>query len=76
LYGTLDEAVAQATIMADLRGSSFCVVSGRKKGVPVFRIYPLKGFGLPPGGTLDRVVEPRTERLEIEPQEKNSSNGF
>jgi hypothetical protein len=35
-----------------------------------------KGFDLPPEGTQEKVVEPALERIEIEPQEKTSSNGF
>ena len=30
----------------------------------------------PQGGMLEEVIEPAVERIEIEPQEKISSNGF
>jgi hypothetical protein len=52
------------------------VVTGIKNNAKIYRIYPLKGFGLPPGGILEEVVVPEIERTEIEPREKTSTNGF
>lgn len=76
MFGTKQEAVEHAVEMADRTGASFCIVSGRKRDAAVFRVYPLKGFGLPPGGKLEKVVEPKTERPPLEPREKTSTNGF
>ncbi len=75
-YTGLEPALLEASETANRVGESICVVSGTKKGKKVYRIYPLKGFGLPPGGTLEEVVKPRIERNKPEPQEKISSNGF
>lgn len=72
----LNTALQEATEKADLLGESFCVVSGIKNNVKIYRIYTLKGFGLPPGGMLEEVVAPEIERTEIEPPEKTSTNGF
>ena len=76
MFGTKQEALEHAAEMADRTGASMCIVSGSKKGATVFRVYPLKGFGLPPGGKLEKVVEPKTERPPLEPREKTSTNGF
>lgn len=76
MYETLMEARREAAQRAENQGESFCIVSGRKNGKKLFRIYAMRGFGLPPGGILEEVVDPVLKRFEIEPQEKTSSNGF
>jgi len=76
MHEGLDAARSEAAARAKSSGESFCIVSGKKNERTVYRVYPLKGFGLPHGGTLEEVVEPAVERREIEPQEKTSSNGF
>jgi hypothetical protein len=42
----------------------------------MFGVLSAEGFGLPAGAVLEEVVEPATERREVEPPEKISSNGF
>lgn len=69
-------AVEQARRTAESTGVPQCVVSGRVGGVPVFAVYPLPGFGLPPGAVLEEVVHPARERTLPEPPEKTSTNGF
>lgn len=76
MYSERDAAVSQAIAMANKLGEAFCVVSGMKNGRMIYRIYPLEGFGLPPGGTLEEVAQPEVERRKVEPQEKISTNGF
>jgi hypothetical protein len=76
MHTDLNSAICEATEKARLFGEPFCVVSGTKGSRKVFRTYPLKGFGLPAGGTLEEVVTPDVEREEPEPPEKISSNGF
>ena len=76
MYEYLDAARSEAASRAKSSGKSFCIVSGKKNERMVYRVYPLRGFGLPAGGTLEEVVKPAVERMEIEPQEKTSSNGF
>ncbi len=76
MHTDLNSALQEASEKAALFGESFCVVSGRKDGISIFRTYPLKGFGLPAGGTLEEVIAPRVEREDLEPPEKISSNGF
>ena len=76
MHECLDAARSEAAARAKSSGESFCIVSGKKSEHVIYRVYPLKGFGLPSGGTLEEVVEPAVERMEIEPQEKTSSNGF
>lgn len=76
MHTDLNTALQEASGKADLLGESFCVVSGMKNNVKIYRIYALKGFGLPPGGILEEVVAPKIERKETEPTEKTSTNGF
>ncbi len=73
---SIEEARKLASARADRAGSPFCIVSGRKNGVLVYRVLAVEGFGLPPGGAMEEVVEPEREREEREPPEKLSSNGF
>ncbi|MBN2585804.1 MAG: hypothetical protein JXA64_08635 [Candidatus Fermentibacteraceae bacterium] len=76
MHEELRPAMEEAARKADSLGESFCIVSGMKNGKKLFRVYPLRGFGLPAGGMLEDVIEPRVERVEQEPPEKNSTNGF
>jgi hypothetical protein len=72
------EAAAEAGRLARARGEAFCIVSrwSSGRGCDLHRVIPLSGFGLPRGWTLHSVVEPDVERVEPEPPEKTSSNGF
>jgi hypothetical protein len=72
----LDQAILKARERADSSGEAQCVVSGTVKGVPACAIYPLAGFGLPAGATLEEVIHPSRERTTVEPPEKTSTNGF
>lgn len=76
MHENLDAARSEAAARAKNSGESFCIVSGKKNECMIYRVYPRKGFGLPPGGVLEEVVTPEIERIEIEPQEKISTNGF
>ncbi len=76
MHTDLNSALREASGKAELHGESICVVSGLKNNVKIYRTYPLKGFGLPPGGTLEEVIAPKVERERLEPPEKISSNGF
>lgn len=63
-------------MLAAATGEPACIVSGRKDGALIYRVYSMKGFGLPAGGTLEEVVLPAVERVDPEPPEKISTNGF
>jgi len=76
MHTDLDSALREASNKADRLGEPFCVASGSKNSTKIYRTYPLRGFGLPPGGTLEEVIAPEVERVEPEPPEKTSSNGF
>lgn len=76
MYENIELAEEEARRRADRLGESFCIVSGFKSGRLIYRIYPSHGFGLPPGGRLERVIDPEVERSTPEPPEKISSNGF
>jgi len=76
MHTDLDSALREASSIAERLGESICVVSGIKNSEIIYRTYPLKGFGLPPGGTLEEVIAPKVERERPEPPEKISSNGF
>lgn len=76
MHEALPSAVIDAKERAERMRESFCVVSGIKEGRCIYRVYSMRGFGLPAGGRLEEVVEPSTGRIEPEPPEKISSNGF
>jgi len=75
-YATIEQARCIAQTRAESSGSVYCVVSGRVKGVPVFAVYPLSGFGLPAGAVFEETIHPSRERIPLEPPEKTSTNGF
>ena len=76
IHTDLNSALREASEQAKRLCEYICVVSGMKNNKRIFRTYPLKGFGLPPGGTLEEVIAPAVEREKPEPPEKISSNGF
>jgi hypothetical protein len=76
MHSSIESARNEATTLASATGEPACVVSGRKDGAMIFRVYSMKGFGLPAGGTLEEVVLPAVERIDPEPPEKDSTNGF
>jgi len=76
MHSNMDSAMKEASSRAGAAGEPMCIVSGMKDGRMIYRVYPMKGFGLPAGGTLEEVVQPDIERIEPEPPEKTSTNGF
>lgn len=78
LFEGLEEAAAEAGRLSGAKGAAFCVISkfSPRRGMTVYRVMPLAGFGLPPGWTFEETVEPGRERIEVEPPEKSSTNGF
>ncbi len=76
MHTDLNSALKEASEKVKRLCESICVVSGMKNNMKIYRTYPLKGFGIPPGGTLEEVVRPEVERERPEPPEKISSNGF
>jgi hypothetical protein len=75
---TLAEALSRARSLADSRGDSWCVISGRSRrdGRTVYGVVQMSGFGLRPGWILEETVSPSSPRIEIEPPEKTRTNGF
>ena len=76
MHTDLNSALREASEKAKHLCEHICVVSGMKNNRKIYRTYPIKGFGLPPGGTLEEVIAPEVERERPEPPEKISSNGF
>ena len=76
MHSSMGSAMEEASSRAGAAGEPMCVVSGMKDGRRIYRVYPMRGFGLPAGGTLEEVVQPAVERVETEPPEKTSANGF
>lgn len=78
IYETASEAGASASLMAASGGEAFCIISrfSRKRGHAVYSVLPLRGFGLPAGWSLEDSVMPGREKVEPEPPEKTSTNGF
>ena len=76
LFDSMEEARRSASLRADGAGTPYCIVSGRRGGRRMYGVLSAEGFGLPAGAVLEEMVEPATERREMEPPEKISSNGF
>jgi hypothetical protein len=78
LFESIQEACAAASALAQRSCEPVCIISrfSKKRGIPLYRVLPLAGFGLPHGWTFEDTVQPGVERRELEPQEKTSTNGF
>jgi hypothetical protein len=78
LFESIREASAAAAALAHRSGEPVCIISrfSRKRGIPLYRVLPLAGFGLPPGWTFEDTVQPGVGRRELDPPEKTSTNGF
>jgi len=76
MHSSIESARTEAATLASATGEPACIVSGRKDGAIIFRVYSMKGFGLPAGGIFEEVVLPAVERVDPEPPEKDSTNGF
>ncbi len=72
----LDRARQEAGRLADMKGVSYCVISRGEPGAREYRIACMEGFGLPKGWMLEEVVNPRIERVEIEPPENIEDDSF
>jgi hypothetical protein len=72
----LEKARQEAGRLADLKGVGYCVISREQSSTKEFRVACLEGFGLPKGWILEEVVNPRIERVEIEPPEDIEDDSF
>jgi hypothetical protein len=63
------KARQEAGRLADLKGVSYCVISRELPAGREYKVASMEGFGLPKGWMLEEVVNPRIERVEIEPPE-------
>ncbi|NLP04661.1 hypothetical protein GX411_01745 [Candidatus Fermentibacteria bacterium] len=72
----LEKARHEAGRLADLKGVAYCVISREQSGVKEFKVVCMEGFGLPKGWILEDVVNPRIERVEIEPPEDIEDDSF
>jgi hypothetical protein len=72
----LEKARREAGRLADLKGISYCVISREQTGSKEYRVACMEGFGLPKGWILDEVINPRIERVEIEPAEDIEDDSF
>ncbi len=65
----LEKARIEAGRLADMKGVSYCVISRDTPKGKEFKVASMEGFGLPRGWMLEGVINPRVERVEIEPPE-------
>jgi len=72
----MEKARQEAGRLADLKGVGYCVISREQSGSREFRVACMEGFGLPKGWILEEVVNPRIERVEIEPAEDIEDDSF
>lgn len=61
---------------AEREGVSFYILRNPSRKSRGFTAVAATGFGLPAGYFIEDKISPENEREEIEPPEKNSTNGF
>ena len=65
-----------AEAAAEREGVPFYILRDPMRRHKAYTAVSSAGFGLPPGLFIEDKINPRNERVEIEPPEKNSTNGF
>lgn len=72
----LERSRSEAGRLADLKGVSYCVISRDASGTREYKVACMEGFGLPRGWILEEVINPRIERVEIEPPDNIEDDSF
>ena len=75
-FAELDEIRQLAEKAAERDGVPFYILRDPSREAKSYTAVSSVGFGLPPGFFIEDRVSPEREREEIEPPEKNSTNGF
>lgn len=75
-FEELDVIRKAAKKAADRSGTAFYVLCNPSRKEKRYTAVTSAGFGLPAGFYIEEKITPDNERVEIEPPEKISTNGF
>jgi hypothetical protein len=75
-FAGLQEIAEAAKKAAERDGIPFYIVCNPSRKQKKYTALPSTGFGLPEGFFIERMVMPENERVELDPPEKTSANGF
>jgi hypothetical protein len=76
LFEEIEEIRKLAAKAAERDGTAFYILCDPSRNAKRYTAVSSRGFGLPPGLFIEERVDPETERVETEPPEKTSTNGF
>lgn len=75
-FADLPEITEAATLAAEREGIPFYILCNPSRKERKYTALSARGFGLPPGFFIEEMIRPHEERIELEPTEKTSTNGF
>ncbi|MCK5133914.1 MAG: hypothetical protein KAR40_17410 [Candidatus Sabulitectum sp.] len=75
-FADLPEITEAAILAAEREGMPFYILCNPSRKENKYTALPSRGFGLPPGFYIEEMIKPEQERIELEPPEKTSTNGF
>ena len=76
LFEELNTIRQLAKKAADRDGVPFYILRDPSRRTMSYTAVSSVGFGLPAGFFIEELIPPENQREEIEPPEKNSTNGF
>jgi len=75
-FADLPEITEAAVRAAQRDGIPFYILCNPSRKEKKYTALPSRGFGLPAGFFIESMIRPDQERIELEPPEKTSTNGF
>jgi len=75
-FANLQEITEAAEKAAEREGIPFLIICNPSRKEKKYTALPSRGFGLPEGFFIERMIRPSQERVELDPPEKTSTNGF
>lgn len=75
-FADLEEIIQAAEKAAEREGIPFLIICNPTREEKKYTALPSRGFGLPEGFFIERMIRPLEERVELDPPEKTSTNGF
>jgi hypothetical protein len=75
-FADLEEITKAAGKAAEREGIPFYIICNPSREEKKYTALPSRGFGLPEGFFIEKMIRPSQERVELDPPEKTSTNGF
>ena len=75
-FADLAKIRTAAILAAEREGIPFYILCNPSREEKKYTALSSRGFGLPAGFFIEDMIRPDEERIELDPPEKTSTNGF